>query len=408
LGSSYQATLPLQQTLSQDDARADLAYLIEQISLRHESAVNGLPDAVRQQYLQELANLPSNPTVMDIWQASSKILTCLNDGHSRAGFIEGWAPLQLDLQLLMINNSVVCNTSDYCGMMVVAINNIPISSLYARFLTMFSHENLYWVNYSFPSYLIRPETLGWLGVSTGQAVQVEFENDTLDETVTIPFVSPPSTQAGSNLPFVRYTLDPSNNLAILTLDQCTYNQTYIDTVKDFFAAIKNADIQNIAVDLRANGGGSSEVVNEFLRYLPITNYTDYGALVRYGPLVEGGGPSQTASDPYTNLTFHGTVYVLTSSGTFSSAMMFAVILRDNNLCRVIGQPPGNKPSSYGDVLSFQMPNSKLFFTLTYKQFFRPDVSKNSDDALMPDYPTNVTLQGDGVMNELYALVAGNS
>lgn len=115
----------------------------------------------------------------------------------------------------------------------------------------------------------------------------------------------------------------------------------------------------------------------------------------------GGGPSATKNDRYDDLMYNGSVYVLTGRGTFSSAMWFAVVLRDNNLCRVIGQPPGNRPSAYGDVLVFQMPNSKVVFTLTYKQFTRPDSSKDGEDELQPDYPTELTAQGDGVMEKLY-------
>jgi hypothetical protein len=50
---------------------------------------------------------------------------------------------------------------------------------------------------------------------------------------------------------------------------------------------------------------------------------------------------------------------------------------------VVGEIPGNMPSSYGDILCFQTPNALLAFTVSYKYFTRPDASK-SKLPLIPD------------------------
>lgn len=34
---------------------------------------------------------------------------------------------------------------------------------------------------------------------------------------------------------------------------------------------------------------------------------------------------------------------------------------------IVGEPSGNLPDSYGDVLSFQMPNSKLMLCVFHKR-----------------------------------------
>lgn len=90
---------------------------------------------------------------------------------------------------------------------------------------------------------------------------------------------------------------------------------------------------------------------------------------------------------YTELTFGGNVYVLTSSGTFSSAMMFAEYIKDNHLGTIIGEAPGNIPSGYGDITIFQLPESGLYMHVSTKKFFRAD--KESDDFLVsPDMECN--------------------
>lgn len=80
--------------------------------------------------------------------------------------------------------------------------------------------------------------------------------------------------------------------------------------------------------------------------------------------------------------------------------MFTTLIRDNNLGKVIGEPSGNKPSAYGDLLLFQLPNSKLPLTLTYKYFSRPDISKDLEEAIMPDYP----IKQEQAIEELYRII----
>ena len=51
-------------------------------------------------------------------------------------------------------------------------------------------------------------------------------------------------------PFVYYEIDPTKNLAILTLNSCNYNDEYTACLQEMFTKIKEAGIHNVAVDLR--------------------------------------------------------------------------------------------------------------------------------------------------------------
>ena len=155
-------------------------------------------------------------------------------------------------------------------------------------------------------------------------------------------------------------------------------------MKAFFKEIKDKNIQSVIVDLRYNSGGNSMVANEFLRYLDVDEYNSGTSHVRFGPYLLKNKIKPIVNNKYDSLTFKGQIYVLTSTYTFSSAMSFSVIISDNNLGTVIGEIPGNMPSSYGDILHFQTPNAKLLFTISYKYFIRPDGTKSSE-PLIPDY-----------------------
>jgi C-terminal processing protease CtpA/Prc len=90
--------------------------------------------------------------------------------------------------------------------------------------------------------------------------------------------------------------------------------------------------------------------------------------------------------------FKDELYILTSAKTFSSGNWFAVIIKDNHLGTVIGEPTGNQPSSYGDILSFQMPNTGFRFTVSYKKWIRPDTRNDPKDALYPDVTVYTTIE----------------
>lgn len=191
-------------------------------------------------------------------------------------------------------------------------------------------------------------------------------------------------------PFIRYTIDPQSRFAVLVLDACENNDLYRLTLRKFFEQVKFFKIPYIALDLRNNTGGDSEVIYEFIRYLPCHAYHDYSAWQRKNNRIERFEGQIKQNKKYLDLTYSGKIYVLTAHETFSSAMMFSVVLQDNKLARVIGEPSREKPTDYGDVVRFSLPNSKLVLNLTYKKFFRPDHSKDQNAYQVPDYPVSAT------------------
>ena len=155
-------------------------------------------------------------------------------------------------------------------------------------------------------------------------------------------------------------------------------------------------IQNIALDLRVNDGGDSRVITEFISYLNVDEYICYGANIRFSEDVreitkesEYGykhyPPSVEKNNKVTtDLLFKGNLFILTCKNTFSSANMFAVTLKDNKIGKIIGEPTGNQPTCYGNPLNFVTPNTQMHFTVSFKQFLRPNSNADSEDSLYPD------------------------
>ncbi|MDY0091192.1 MAG: S41 family peptidase [Candidatus Vecturithrix sp.] len=94
--------------------------------------------------------------------------------------------------------------------------------------------------------------------------------------------------------------------------------------------------------------------------------------------------------------FAGKIFILIGTETASSASDFATTLSDNRLAILIGQPIRQKPTSFGDMLFFQLPHTSINGHVSYKIFYRPDAAKDDDPTLYPDIEVWPTI--DDIMN----------
>ena len=57
----------------------------------------------------------------------------------------------------------------------------------------------------------------------------------------------------------------------------------------------------------------------------------------------------------------------------------------------------NQPSSYGDILKFQLPVSGFKFNVSHKKWIRPNVDNDPEDSLYPDVEVYTTIED--ILNE---------
>lgn len=247
-----------------------------------------------------------------------------------------------------------------------------------------------------------PYTFVWEKESGEQITDIYTEEDfvSLEEYRAIDRSFADSTETEEK-PFVWYEIDEEKSLAVLTLTQCNAGAYYNDCVRQMFMEVKEKNIQNVAVDLRGNGGGNSLVANEFIKYLPIDTYVGASFDWRWNFLTFHFDGKQQ-NNRYADLTFTGSVYVLTDRNSFSSAMLFPLMIQDNHLGKVIGESPANSVNSYGDIASFYLKESGLFIQISTKKWERYDTqNQNPGDYVIPDFLCD---SGD-VFETLYEVIA---
>ena len=114
-----------------------------------------------------------------------------------------------------------------------------------------------------------------------------------------------------------------------------------------------AAVDRVVIDLRANGGGNSQVIQ---------------------PLLDGLRSRRSLSGK-------GKLHALVGPGTFSSGLLAAIKLRSDLNAFIIGEPPGEKLNSYGEVRQLSLPNSHLAVRYSTK-YFR--LVKDDEAGFEPD------------------------
>lgn len=368
------------EVISYKAAKEDFNALIHYLKRTHPMFRGGLSEEVQSAYTLSLSRLKNADkiTVNDLRREIQTVLHLMRDAHTTT---YNNYPNDTYLKAFPQKQSE--------GYGVTAINGKTVEKIFEEAEPYFCYETEDWISIDLGSLAM----LDFLGYSQPFTYEWSDGENVTEETYTAnDFVSweeftkiqKEYVTSGESKDFVYYDIDEGRSLAVLTLTQCVYNQTYVDCVKAMFTEVKQKGIKSIAVDLRGNGGGNSYVANEFIKYLPVESFA-YGPYDwRLGFLnVHMGG--KAVNDRYENLIFDGSVYILTDTQSFSSAKDFAMLIQDNQLGKIVGEPSANAVNGYGDVACFYLPNTGMYMQISTKKWYRIDET-NTDDYVMPDYP----------------------
>ena len=197
-------------------------------------------------------------------------------------------------------------------------------------------------------------------------------------------------------------------------------------LKVMFDSIQNQGIENLIIDLRNNGGGSSLLNLQLLYYLTErndledfskmyspsdfqkqANRKEYKRFIQSYQLKNKTNPEKGKLYPYGFLNgdsllfekiennksayyipkdrtvFKGKIIVLANYGTGSAAAMFTALMQDNNIATIIGTSVSNNPIGASELGPFKLPNSKYTGSVAHSYLIRPNPAKGK--VQMPDY-----------------------
>jgi len=178
-----------------------------------------------------------------------------------------------------------------------------------------------------------------------------------------------------------------------------------------FKEIKDKQISNLVIDIRKNIGGNSALGDVLLNYLtdkPFRQFERFEHKIskqRCGEDLErirnffgdkniNIGSIMTMNVPFNEpsdnpLRFTGRTCVLISQSTFSSGVSFALAVKCFKIAILIGEETLDTTTSYGDILSFNLPNTGLHLNVPYKYFVKA-CGKPDGRGVLPEYEVKQT------------------
>jgi C-terminal processing protease CtpA/Prc len=185
--------------------------------------------------------------------------------------------------------------------------------------------------------------------------------------------------------------------------------------------IRSRGVRTLAVDIRNNGGGSSQLGDALLDYIAYSPYKQVDRMEAksskemkkyfrqrylrwyFYPLVPFSvfsrqarhyifgrpGTIQVITDRRPQkpgsprFKFDGEVFLLVSNYTFSSANMLANAIACYDLGTLVGEETGGVLRAFGDIIPIQLPNTGLSAGCSFKRFLHP-CDDGRVHGVMPD------------------------
>ena len=382
--------------LTKKEALDDLEEVMDYLKKYHISFVDGLTPEVQAKYDEVKADFESKDTVtrIEFTRGVKSILHEINDAHT---YFNTWNSMYLPDGPEMKSK----------GYSIYSVNGItedgmkeliePYSSYETPRHIFVDMEDLFYLDLCGVE---APFKVVWKSEDGDEKSRTYNREDfiTCDEYYDLEDKYLPS----DNNDYVYYEIDEEKSLAILTLKRCRISEHYREVLREMFTEIKEKNIENLAIDLRGNGGGDTFVVTELFKYLPVDTYyqCDNFRTIRWNFLTfDQGGITENKRN--TELEFDGELYVLTDEISFSASMVFAEMIVDNDLGKVIGESPSEACNCCSEITKFYFEDIGMWLSVSTDYLTRIDPSNG--DYIEPDYPC----AGEEAIETLYDIISDN-
>lgn len=330
------------------------------------------------EFNEKLSNLCDNVDKLDrseIYIELGKIISSIGDAHTRMSY---WDGKKYPLQFYMFNDEIYITNADrsledIMYSKIISIDNVSYEDIISELTQQIPYENESWLKYRLPS-CIYPFYLYGLGIAkNGDKSIFEVEKDGEIKKIEVSILSREDE--------VDFCSDKTNN-KITGKYEKNYDYKYLENEKavyfeynvcndmtegtfenfslGMFQDIKFKEVEKIIIDLRANTGGNSEILNPFTEELK----------------------------KYRKVKDKVKVYVLVGRQTFSSGVFAIFSIKEVAEDAIfIGEASGGAIEFYANIKELILPNSQfpMWCSIQYYNFSDVyDYKQNGINAFLPD------------------------
>jgi len=400
----------------------------------HVGSAQGLDATTRAALADARQGVRGGTTERELIDAINRALVPLRDGHLEVRMNDdaarGCARLPVEFEWSGAGLWLRDGTPELpAGSKVLRLGGLDVADLESALARLVPHEVPQWVRANGVRRLGRADTLATLGVLRP------------DATVELAVLRPDGKQARARLrlvrpaaqspapPWVGYRIFAPQRTGWFWFDRFDYDEELSRQLDAFLEAASKAGVTKVAIDVRGNPGGDSSVAVAMLDAMGFEGYQAFAVEPRPSPALAEGIPPlmPEALNPVLEqvgvptippdaktyvlppplvlaqlrdrVTAHPLkhtlgrkpdLYLLTDAGTFSSGTLFAVLVRDNRLGRLVGEAPGNSATFNGTEFHVALPGLPYFLNLTMARLHRVDTAAGDDRSIDPDVLLPVT------------------
>lgn len=402
----YNMNPVLDNELTEDEVKEDIESMIDIMENSHPIF---LEEAPKEYYeaKEELLSISSRAiNVAELQNSISKYLSSIDDGHTALWWSEklyldiNWRYEDGKLRLLDENNLLT-------DKVVTKIGEVEIGVIISKIEEMFPAENYVAEAKNISNYSKGKLLLENAGVKFSKKIYLTIESDGGEKELEVEFTRNPKYDY--HMDYSIYSNKADENTAYIKLGICEVNSSLDKVIEDINRYISEG-VSNFIVDVADNPGGNSQACSMILEALNI-NPGHYGGVIRFSPLAQEqrGYLRKSGYIKYKNNNVAVenediNLYVITNENTFSSSQMLAVWVSDGKLGTIVGRPSSNMASCYGDILTFQLENSKIKGQISHKKWTRPDKTKDDERVLDPDFYVEY---GEDILEKTMKVIENN-
>ncbi|MFC0251872.1 S41 family peptidase [Massilia consociata] len=366
--------------------REDVAFIRDSITRMHpDPAFSTDPHAMERALAQLARGVPPTLTVDQAWQRLAALNPLLADGHFFIGHADwrsdtqrwlaaGGSLFPLEVEVgpdgtLLVRPDTASQAA--APARIVSVDGVPADVLVPALL-----EKVHGDTPGFRAALLAQRwwLYYWKTYGAPERYRLVLEQGGKRRTVDLPGsrALPLVMRKEAQSPF-RLAIE-ANGRAVLTVD--SFDQAdpapFAAFTRDAFARIREAGVTELVIDISNNGGGNDalwlEGLMPYLANRPYRTGSTYRALTRPGgdapaSLVDGEIATWRQPQPDHPLRFGGKVYVKIGAGTYSSAILFANVMRDFRFATLIGSGGLARQAQSGGVRTVRLPHTGLVLSL---------------------------------------------
>ncbi|MDL2254860.1 hypothetical protein LJB78_01080 [Bacteroidales bacterium OttesenSCG-928-J16] len=365
------------------------------------------------------SELASSGDIFYFYKQIAPLVVKLGDGHTGVQFPQNSLGKALDIKLfpfpvkITYPEKAIEVQNDYTqkqntipiGAQITSINNKQATDIVQEMMNYTSGEKDFFKTERL-AYIFTPLIYTLYGDSI---FDIEYLHQSKKYLVQVKGISynerykrPQQNNTESNKSYSFSTL-PEKNIGILEFNSFNDLDRFKVFLDSTFQILKKENIGNLIIDVRKNSGGNSSLGDELFQYISPVPFTQYGkTIVKYSDIlkqiykkhsdweisnpngIEINESGELIELRENNLRYKGNVFLLISHYTFSSAADFSWAFKYFKMGTVIGEETGGLAVCFGDIIAPKLPNSGLYYSISWKKFYSYGATDEDIHGTLPD------------------------